>query len=200
MSLSDSEPSVSYSVIGIWSVSIFLTSESVDPGLSDSINWFISKNGLFCGKQRENTNVIRTSVLTYRLRGGRIPQTRSALSAYFCVLGFFVLIFVSFIIAKVWFIRDIDFVGADYCLRGERVGFDFKRFRFFQDVEGENRFWPGWYYFVVLVVEDRENHMVFDLLQHTEVHWIVCLLKRKEERKRKRGLLVVYSKRLISFD
>lgn len=131
MSLSDSEPSVSYSVIGIWSVSIFLTSESVDPGLSDSINWFISKNGLFCGKQRENTNVIRTSVLTYRLRGGRIPQTRSALSAYFCVLGFFVLIFVSFIIAKVWFIRDIDFVGADYCLRGERVGFDFKRFRFF---------------------------------------------------------------------
>lgn len=39
-SLSDSEPSkVSYSVIGIWSVKIFLTSESVDPGLSDSKNW-----------------------------------------------------------------------------------------------------------------------------------------------------------------
>ena len=35
-SLSDSEPSVSYSVIGMWSVRIFLTSESVEPGLSDS--------------------------------------------------------------------------------------------------------------------------------------------------------------------
>lgn len=197
MSLSDSEPSVSYSVIGIWSVSIFLTSESVDPGLSDSINWFISKNGLFCGKQRENTNVIRTSVLTYRLRGGRIPQTRSALSAYFCVLGFFVLIFVSFIIAKVWFIRDIDFVGADFCLRGERVGFDFIFFRMSRERIG---FGPVDIILWFLVVEDQESHMVFDLLQHTEVHWIVCLLKRKEERKRKRGLLVVYSRRLISFD
>lgn len=38
ISLSDSEPSVSYSVIGMWSVKIFLTSESVEPGLSDSIN------------------------------------------------------------------------------------------------------------------------------------------------------------------
>lgn len=37
-SLSDSDPSVSYSVIGIWRVSIFLTSESVEPGLSDSRN------------------------------------------------------------------------------------------------------------------------------------------------------------------
>lgn len=91
MSLSDSEPSVSYSVIGIWSVSIFLTSESVDPGLSDSINWFISKNGLLCGRQRE-TPTLSNVVLTYRLRGGRIPQTRSALSAYFRIFRFFVLV------------------------------------------------------------------------------------------------------------
>lgn len=40
-SLSDSEPNVSYSVIGMWSVRIFLTSESVLPsGLSDSKNYF----------------------------------------------------------------------------------------------------------------------------------------------------------------
>jgi hypothetical protein len=38
-SLSDSEPCVSYSVMGMWSVRIFLTSESVEPGLSDSRNW-----------------------------------------------------------------------------------------------------------------------------------------------------------------
>lgn len=38
-SLSDSEPKVSYSVIGICNVSIFRTSESVEPGLSDSKNW-----------------------------------------------------------------------------------------------------------------------------------------------------------------
>ena len=37
-SLSDSEPSVSYSVIGMWSVKILRTSESVEPGLSDSRN------------------------------------------------------------------------------------------------------------------------------------------------------------------
>lgn len=40
-SLSDSEPKVSYSVIGMWSVKIFLTSESVEPGLSDSKIWCI---------------------------------------------------------------------------------------------------------------------------------------------------------------
>lgn len=91
MSLSDSEPSVSYSVIGIWSVSIFLTSESVDPGLSDSINWFISKNGLLCGRQRE-TPTLSNIVLTYRFRGGRIPQARSSLSAYFSIFRFFVLV------------------------------------------------------------------------------------------------------------
>lgn len=38
-SLSDSDPSVSYSVMGMWSVRIFLTSESVEPGLSDSIKF-----------------------------------------------------------------------------------------------------------------------------------------------------------------
>lgn len=37
-SLSDSEPKVSYSVIGMCRVKIFLTSESVEPGLSDSKN------------------------------------------------------------------------------------------------------------------------------------------------------------------
>lgn len=101
MSLSDSEPSVSYSVIGIWSVSIFLTSESVDPGLSDSINWFISKNGLLCGRQRE-TPTLSNVVLTYRLRGGRIPQTRSALSAYFCIFRFFVLVMFQFSVGICW--------------------------------------------------------------------------------------------------
>lgn len=38
-SLSDSDPRVSYSVIGMWRVRIFRTSESVLPGLSDSRNW-----------------------------------------------------------------------------------------------------------------------------------------------------------------
>lgn len=38
-SLSDSDPSVSYSVIGMWRVRIFLTSESVELILSDSRYW-----------------------------------------------------------------------------------------------------------------------------------------------------------------
>lgn len=37
-SLSDSDPKVSYSVMGMCRVRIFRTSESVDPGLSDSRN------------------------------------------------------------------------------------------------------------------------------------------------------------------
>lgn len=40
-SLSDSEPNVSYSVIGMWSVKILSISESVEPGLSDSKNFSI---------------------------------------------------------------------------------------------------------------------------------------------------------------
>lgn len=44
-SLSDSEPSVSYSVIGIWRVRILRTSLSVEPGLSDSMNCMSKWNG-----------------------------------------------------------------------------------------------------------------------------------------------------------
>lgn len=51
-SLSDSLPNVSYSVIGMWSVKIFLTSESVLPsGLSDSKNCFdfmMLEMSMFC--------------------------------------------------------------------------------------------------------------------------------------------------------
>lgn len=53
-SLSDSDPNVSYSVMGMCRVRIFLTSESVDPGLSDSRNW------MSCESEREPT--LRTFV------------------------------------------------------------------------------------------------------------------------------------------
>lgn len=110
MSLSDSEPSVSYSVIGIWSVSIFLTSESVDPGLSDSINWFISKNGLLCGRQRENTNVIECRT---HLSAPRWPDPSDEIRP-FCVLlyirvlcsGWLVMWF-SLVLSVYWLDKDL---------------------------------------------------------------------------------------------
>lgn len=55
-SLSDSDPNVSYSVIGMWSERILRTSESVDPGLSDS------RNCMSCASSRSRAPVRRTFV------------------------------------------------------------------------------------------------------------------------------------------
>lgn len=55
-SLSDSDPNVSYSVIGMWSERILRTSESVEPGLSDS------RNCMSCASSRSLEPVRRTFV------------------------------------------------------------------------------------------------------------------------------------------
>lgn len=55
-SLSDSDPNVSYSVMGMWSERILRTSESVEPGLSDS------RNCMSCASSRSRVPVRRTLV------------------------------------------------------------------------------------------------------------------------------------------